>query len=62
MLANKDIRGYLTAFEGLAHRIITVPVPDDDLATNAAQRRKDWRKPQVSSDSRLCPPKALLKH
>lgn len=35
MLANKDIRGYLAAFDGLAHRIITVPVPDDDLATNA---------------------------
>lgn len=35
MLANKDIRGYLAAFDGLAHRIITVPVPGDDLATNA---------------------------
>lgn len=35
MLANKDIKGYLSAFDGLAHRIITVPVPDDDLATNA---------------------------
>lgn len=35
MLGNKDVEGYLNCFKGLAKRVITVPVPADDLTTNA---------------------------
>lgn len=35
MLANKDVRGYLSHFQGLARSVIAIPVPGDDLTTNA---------------------------
>ncbi|MCZ4271997.1 folylpolyglutamate synthase/dihydrofolate synthase family protein [Maritalea porphyrae] len=41
MLGNKDVEGYLSCFEGLAKRVITVPVPADDLTTNAGTSPQD---------------------
>ena len=41
MLGNKDVEGYLSCFEGLAKRVITVPVPADDLTTNAGRTPED---------------------
>jgi len=35
MLANKDVEGYLRCFQGLAKNIIAIPVPADDMTTNA---------------------------
>jgi len=41
MLGNKDVDGYLRCFEGLAKHVITVPVPADDMTTNAGSRPED---------------------
>lgn len=41
MLGNKDVEGYLSCFEGLAKKVITVPVPADDLTTNAGTSPED---------------------
>ena len=41
ILANKDVKGYLQSFKGLARSIITIPVPEDDLTTNAGSAPSD---------------------
>lgn len=41
MLSNKDVKGYLSCFEGLAKNIITVPVPGDDMTTNSGSLPQD---------------------
>ena len=41
MLGNKDVEGYLRCFEGLAKNIIAVPVPEDDMTTNAGSSPQD---------------------